>query len=194
MIRQAQVSETNGKTDTARITSAELGQYVSPNLQVVVPACGGFDIIMLPKNGDHVLSSTMDNGRQEGHILGRVYTANNLPRGGANSDQLVIVSMDGKTVVKLDAKAGTIDVLCREDLNIKVKNASIEVAETATIKAKEATIEADKATIDSADVKITGGELTVDGSVAPTGSGPFNCLVNCPFTGAPHVGNKVSGT
>jgi phage baseplate assembly protein gpV len=194
MIRQAQVTETNGKTDTARTTAADWGQYVSPNLQVVIPACGGFDIIMLPKAGDHCLTSTMDNGQQEGHILGRVFTANNLPRGGANSDQLVIVSMDGKTVVKLDAGAGTIDVLCREDLNIKAKNATIEVEEVANIKAKEVNLEADTVEVKGQDVTITGGNLTVDGSVAPTGSGPFCALPACMMTGSPHIGNKVMGT
>lgn len=42
-------------------------------------------------------------------------------------------------------------------------------------------------------VKITGGNLMVDGMVAP-GTGPFCALPNCLFAGAPHGGNLVAGT
>lgn len=48
--------------------------------------------------------------------------------------------------------------------------------------------------LESPDVTITGGTLKVDGSVAPTGTGPFCALPACLFTGASHVGNTVSGT
>lgn len=41
---------------------------------------------------------------------------------------------------------------------------------------------------------VTGGEFTMKGSVTPEGSGPFCAVTNCLFTGAPHVGTKVSGT
>jgi len=53
-----------------------------------------------------------------------------------------------------------------------------------------------KVTIDAPDVTITGGTLTTKGSVTadPTGDGGFNSIKYCPYTGAPHVGNKVSGT
>lgn len=37
-----------------------------------------------------------------------------------------------------------------------------------------------------------GGTLSMNGTVSPTGSGPFCALNTCPFTGAPHTGNKVS--
>lgn len=42
--------------------------------------------------------------------------------------------------------------------------------------------------------KISGGSLVVNGSVAPSGSGPFCGLPVCLFTGSPHVGNTVLGT
>lgn len=48
--------------------------------------------------------------------------------------------------------------------------------------------------IEAPKVKVTGGELEVNGTAAPTGSGPFCAIPSCLFTGAPHVGNKVSGT
>ena len=58
-------------------------------------------------------------------------------------------------------------------------------------------IKGGKVTIDSPDVTITGngsGTLTTNGSVPPTGSGGYCSLINCPYTGAPHVGNKINGT
>jgi len=48
--------------------------------------------------------------------------------------------------------------------------------------------------IEAPNIKLTGGKLKVDGTVAPTGSGPFCALPSCLFTGAPHVGNEVTGT
>ena len=47
--------------------------------------------------------------------------------------------------------------------------------------------------IDSPDVNITGASLTVNGTAAPSGSGPFCGIPACLFTGAPHVGNKSTG-
>lgn len=42
--------------------------------------------------------------------------------------------------------------------------------------------------------EITGGMLTINGAVAPTGSGPFCALPTCLFTGSVHIGNKILGT
>ncbi len=50
------------------------------------------------------------------------------------------------------------------------------------------------ATITTAQGKITGGTFQMNGAAAPSGSGPFCGLPACLFTGAPHVGNLVSGT
>lgn len=49
-------------------------------------------------------------------------------------------------------------------------------------------------TINATTVEVTGGTFTMDGSVAPTGSGPFCAIPNCLFTGAPHIGKTVTGT
>jgi hypothetical protein len=48
-------------------------------------------------------------------------------------------------------------------------------------------------TMTATNAKITGGALEVNGTAAPTGSGPFCAIPVCPF-GMPHVGNKVAGT
>lgn len=44
------------------------------------------------------------------------------------------------------------------------------------------------------EVNITGGIMTVNGTVAPTGSGPFCAIPNCLFTNAPHIGTTVINT
>jgi hypothetical protein len=55
-------------------------------------------------------------------------------------------------------------------------------------------VEADtKVTIKSSAVEITGGNFSMKGSVAP-GTGPLCAIPNCLFTGAPHGGNKATGT
>lgn len=46
--------------------------------------------------------------------------------------------------------------------------------------------------IKGGNITISGGSLTCDGTVIPTGSGGFSCITACPFTGAVHVGNKVT--
>jgi hypothetical protein len=46
----------------------------------------------------------------------------------------------------------------------------------------------------SPDVTVTGGQLTVNGSCAPTGSGGFCGIPVCPLTGSPHIGTIISGT
>ncbi len=43
-------------------------------------------------------------------------------------------------------------------------------------------------------LQATGFTIEVNGTVAPTGAGPFCGLPNCLFTGAPHVGPKITGT
>ena len=47
---------------------------------------------------------------------------------------------------------------------------------------------------DGEKITITGGEVNMKGTVTPKTTGPFNCIGNCIFSGAPHAGDKVSGT
>lgn len=70
-----------------------------------------------------------------------------------------------------------------------------------TIKTNEYKIEAQtnetKATdikIDGTNVTITGGNLNIKGTCTPDMQGPFNAIMACPFSGAPHCGSLVSGT
>lgn len=79
-------------------------------------------------------------------------------------------------------------VSMKEKIEIKTEDEmNLEATET-TVAGKT------KLEINSADASIIGGKLTVSGSVAPTGSGPFCAITVCPYTGQPHVGNMVMGT
>ncbi len=49
-------------------------------------------------------------------------------------------------------------------------------------------------TVKAMNVKITGGILNVNGTSAPTGTGPFCAIPTCPISGLPHIGNQVVGT
>jgi phage baseplate assembly protein gpV len=201
----------------------DLGGTVSGKLQVLFPAAGGWNFFWTPKEGDHVVVSKLPNGAQEGYVIGKVYTANKMPQGGA-PDIILIVSDDGKNYVRFDADNGTLDLVVDQDASVKCKNVNIEVSEKATIKAKnadvtveenanvevkktaiiktetanieaskEAALNSPKVTIDSANVEITGGNFAMKGTVSPA-AGPLCAIPNCLFTGAPHGGNKATGT
>jgi phage baseplate assembly protein gpV len=223
-LRQGQASERDVNSATARVSMDDLGKTVSGKLQVLFPAAGGWNFFWTPKEGDHVVISKLPNGAQEGYVLGKVYTGNKMPQNGA-PNIILIVSDDGKNVIRFDADNGTLDLVVDQDVSVKCKNVNVEVSETATVKAKNANItieenasvevkdtaniktkkakveasesaevKSPKVKIDSADVTITGGTLTTNGSVSPTGSGPYCAMVACACTGAPQVGNKVAGT
>jgi phage baseplate assembly protein gpV len=216
LFHQGQSTERNVNSASARVGFDDLDGTVSGFMQVLFPAAGGWNFFYTPKEGDQVVTSRLPNGAEEGYILGKVYTANKMPQGGAK-DIFLMVSDDGKNVIKFDAANGTMDLICDQGSSIKCKSLAVEATEgvsvnaktadinienSANIKAKTANIEASdsakvsspKVIIESADAVITGGTLTTNGSVSPTGSGPYCAMVACALTGAPQVGNKVSET
>lgn len=77
--------------------------------------------------------------------------------------------------------------------NKEIKINAFENAEI-VITDSEVSISGKNITVKGQDVTITGGNLNVNGSVTPTGSGPFCGIPFCLFTGAAHSGNKTSGT
>ena len=116
------------------------------------------------------------------------------------------------TWIKID-KDGNIDIVATGKEMISIKgdctvsiggNASLDVKGNAFLKVggdtkietsgKTNIKSSGDAVVESPNVSITGGNLTVNGTASPTGSGPFCGIPVCPFTGAPHVGNKVAGT
>ena len=97
------------------------------------------------------------------------------------SGDIEISNMDSDSgEISMDLK-GKITITAHNDSNIEVSgNSDITVRGSATL--------------DSPNVTIKGGILNVNGSVGPTGTGPFCAVPVCPLTGAPHIGNKVIGT
>jgi len=216
ILRQGQASERDVKSATARVAMDDLGGTVSGKLQVLFPAAGGWNFFWTPKEGDHVVVSKLPNGTQEGYVHGKVYTGNKMPQGGA-PNIILIVSDDGKNVVRLDADKGTLDLVVDQNATAKFFNFDVEVKETISVKAKNIdtnveenineeagkniTSEAgEKNTVKGSDVevngntKITGGYLECNGTAPPTGTGCFCAKPFCIVDGSPHIGNKANGT
>jgi phage baseplate assembly protein gpV len=216
ILHQGQVSERDVKSASARVAMDDFGGQVSGKLQVLFPAIGGWNMFYTPKEGDHVVMSRLPNGVQEGYILGKVYTARKMPQGG-EPNIILLVSDNGKNVVRFDADKGTLDLICDQDCSLKANNLSIEVKEHASIKANTASVEAEESAavkakeilvegggkvtvkspeviVDGADAKITGGKLTTKGTAVPNGQGPYCGLKFCLFTGANQTGDTVTGT
>jgi phage baseplate assembly protein gpV len=163
MIQQGQTSERDVNTATARVAMDDLGGLVSGKMQVLFPAIGGWNMFFTPKEGDHVVISRLPNGQEEGYILGKVYTGKKMPQGG-EPNIILLVSDDGKNVIKFDADKGTLDLVVDQDASIMCKNVNIEVSETATIKAKNADISVEE----NAGIEIGGNaniEVTGDSKI-----------------------------
>jgi phage baseplate assembly protein gpV len=121
----------------------DLSGTVSGKLQVLFPAAGGFNFFWTPKEGDHVVISKLPNGAQEGYVLGKVYTGNKMPQGGA-FNIILIVSDDGKNIVRFDADNGTLDLIVDQGVTLKFKNLDIEVAKHTHIKTETYHLEVEK--------------------------------------------------
>jgi phage baseplate assembly protein gpV len=215
-LHQGQATERDVKSASARVGFDDLAGTVSSFLQVLFPAAGGWNFFYTPKEGDQVVVSRLPNGAEESYILGKVYTAGKMPQGG-EPNIILLVSDNGKNIIRLDADKGTLDLVLdqtcslkannlsievKEHANIKAKTASVEAEESATVKAnkvlvegkEEVTVKAQEVIVDGADTKITGGKLTTKGTAAPNGQGPYCGLKVCLFTGANQTGDTVIGT
>ena len=214
-IQYGQVSERDVNTATARVAMDDLNGYVSGKMQVLFPAIGGWNMFYTPKEGDHVVTGRLSNGMQEGYILGKVYTGRKMPQNG-EPNIMLLVSDDGKNVIKFDADKGMLDLICDQDCSMKMNNLNIEVKEHVNVTAKTATVEtensvtvnskeiivegkeevtvkASKVVIDGTDTTITGGTFNMKGTVSP-GTGPLCALTKCLFTNADHCGSQVTET
>jgi hypothetical protein len=107
------------------------------------PAAGGWNFFYTPKEGDQVVVSRLPNGSEEGYIMGKVYTAGKMPQGGANNI-ILIVSDDGKNIVRFDADNGTLDLVVDKTGTFKLKNFDVEVKEHTGVKTDDFNIEAEK--------------------------------------------------
>jgi phage baseplate assembly protein gpV len=129
LFRHGQATERDVNSATARVAMDDLAGQVSGKLQILFPAVGGWNIFFTPKQGDHVITSKHPNGKQEGLVIGKVYTANKMPQGGA-PDIILAVSDDGRNVVRLDAINGTLDIIFDQTGNVQVKNLAVEVKQS----------------------------------------------------------------
>lgn len=105
---------------------------------------------------------------------------------------------------KLD-KDGNLEISLRANSTITVngessivvnKNSTIKVDGDCSVTAKKTILESPEVEINSsASIKLTGGGSleTGAGTCTPSGSGGFCGIPTCPFTGAPHIGNKIIG-
>ncbi|MDR0546150.1 MAG: hypothetical protein LBG77_00950 [Dysgonamonadaceae bacterium] len=158
---QGQASERDVKSASVRVAMDDLGGTVSGKMQVLFPAAGGWNFFWTPKEGDHVVISRLPNGAQEGYVHGKVYTANKMPQGGS-PNIILIVSDDGKNVVRFDADNGTLDLVVDQDGKLKFNNLDIEVKNHTHIKTKTLHIEVEESIKNDVGTNI---ETTVGGSV-----------------------------
>jgi hypothetical protein len=157
MLHQGQASERDVNSASARVAMDDFGGQVSAKMQVLFPAIGGWNMFYTPKEGDHVVMSRLPNGAQEGYILGKVYTAKKMPQGG-KPNIILLVSDDGKNVVRFDADKGTLDLIVDQDGKLKFNNLDIEVKKLTSLITEDLEIEVAKhtgLTTDDLDVEST---------------------------------------
>jgi Holliday junction resolvase len=140
-VRQGQTTERDTKRAAARVGFDALKGAVTRKLQVLFPAVGGWNIFYTPKVDDHTVTLLDEDG--EGYVLAKVYTANKMPQGGAD-DIFLMVSDDGKNVIRLDAANGTLDVVVDQGGCLKFKNLDVEVKLKSNHKADDVDIESAK--------------------------------------------------
>jgi phage baseplate assembly protein gpV len=127
-LHQGQASERDVNSATARVAMDDLGGTVSGKMQVLFPAAGGWNFFWTPKEGDHVVFSKLPNGSQEGYVLGKVYTGNKMPQGG-EPNIILIVSDNGKNVIRFDSDKGTLDLVVDQTMTEKINNVETEIKE-----------------------------------------------------------------
>ena len=134
-LHQGQTAERNVNSASARVGFDDLSGTVSGFMQVLFPAIGGWNMFYTPKEGDQVVVNRLPNGTEEGYILGKVYTANKMPQGG-KPNIILLVSDNGKNIIRFDADEGTLDLIVDQDGKLKFNNLDIEVKEHTHFKTK----------------------------------------------------------
>ena len=107
------------------------------------------------------------------------YKDDNVP----DVSKLASMKMTKDGEIKVHAKS---DITVDADSNVTITikgNANVKVDGNADIKVSRST------KLTSPDVTITGGKLTIKGQATPDMNGPFTCVKNCIFSGAPHSGS-----
>lgn len=121
---------------------------------------------MIPLSKGDVVFVDVSNGFNNPLIIGRAASKLFKPKHNGNGSVL-FQSSNGNDYTVCFTKDDTIELYNSKGLEITIKGNAISIS-------------------------AGGGNLSMDGEVSPTGQGPFCAMKVCPFTGAVHVGNKVS--
>jgi hypothetical protein len=157
------------------------GEEGKGNIGIKVSGTDENGNVKLEMSGKFVLNQTQKDGDAE-TVIAQILMDNTK-----DAEKIKIIDKNKNQLV-MD-KAG-IKVTDKTQNIIEMNESGVKV----TAKGNCEITADDECTITAAKAQITGGELTVDGSVTPTGSGPWNAIPSCIFSSAPHCGNKVSGT
>lgn len=123
MIKIGKISSIDEKKCTAKVVFPDMQNYVSGDMNIIVPFTLKAKAYYMPEIGERVLCITNDN---EGFILGSFFAENRLPPDG-DKDKAYIDFGDG-TVVRYDKKEKLLEIIC-ENGNIKIKGKSVEIVE-----------------------------------------------------------------
>ena len=113
-----------------------------------------------------------------------------------NSNDKELKFYNSKGSLDLDAN-GKMTIDFKSDLNLTISgNSKITTTGTTDIESTgDLTIKGSgNLTINGLSTKITGGTFQMNGTCAPTGTGPLCGIPACLFTGAPQTGTTVTGT
>lgn len=165
-------------------------------------------IIDEPKVGDPILLLSLDPIYNSYYIYQKLKESNLI--GFRASGKLVDITPDTITIGIFDPELEykdnerpkcTSKIIIDKDNNVSIEgeNLNITINSKCNINADKCNITANEVNIEgtstlTGDVTIKGGNLTTNGTVAPNGQGPYCAIPTCPFTGAKHTGNNVSGT
>ena len=131
LLHTGQISERDEDAGACRVALDDFQGIVSGKMQLLFPAVDHWNFIAMPKPGDHVAMLRMPNGSQEGYIIGKPYTAENMPQ-GITPGKFGWVSSDGKNFILFDALKGTLDLVVDQTGTLKYKflDTIVDVDET----------------------------------------------------------------
>jgi len=155
--------------------------------------------ITMDAEGNVELLIGMDEEKQQSLMLAADGSVEATIGKDTDNEQSVVLTSEGGisiTVNAGDTNGDAINMNITGNVTQKIDGDSkVDISGDATIEAGgDALIKGTDVTIDGTNTTITGGKCTMLGAVTPTGSGPFNAIPACLFTGAPHAGSEVSGT
>jgi len=194
-----------------KMPDGTFGEFpIIPDVPVQFPGTKKYTLHFPLEKGDEVAVHIIERGTDEWRIKGGKGIEEPDPRRfnlrdcycvpGVQPVEFIPVMEDGLNIVHKTAHDG--DLVSRitvDDAKVEVKykeKADILIEEDHIMAKTEnctADLSGQKIQLEALQVEVTGGQFSMKGTVTP-GTGPFCCLPNCLFTGAPHGGNLVAST